>query len=392
MIIKPAQRTEQIQEYYFSKKLQEIEQLNAKGLSVINLGIGSPDMPPSPKVIDVLRTTALNPNNHSYQSYKGIKELRDAFAKWYSNCYNVELNSDKEIQLLAGSKEGILLLSLAFLNSGDKVLIPNPGYPTYSSATLLSGAEIISYDLLESNDWQPDFEALEKMDLSGVKIMWANYPNMPTGAKATPALYEKLIDFGTRHNILICNDNPYSFLLTETPLSILSIEGAKECCIELNSLSKTFNMAGWRVGMIAGNEHVISNVLKVKSNMDSGMFKPLQLAAVEALSLGKDWFKELNSEYRKRQELAGEIFNMLDVSYDKNSGGMFLWGKISDSWSNGEQLSDFLLNKAHVFITPGFIFGNNADKYIRISLCSDIPTLTKSIERIKKSIVSLTNQ
>lgn len=392
MIIQPAQRTEQIQEYYFSKKLQEIEQLNAKGLSVINLGIGSPDMPPSPKVIDALCTASLSPNNHSYQSYKGIKELREAFAKWYANYYNVELNSDKEIQLLTGSKEGILLLSLAFLNSGDKVLIPNPGYPTYSSATLLSGAEILSYDLLESNDWQPDFEALEKMDLTNVKIMWTNYPNMPTGAKATQDLYEKLVDFGTRHNILICNDNPYSFLLTDTQLSILSVEGAMECCVELNSLSKTFNMAGWRVGMIAGNEDVILTVLKVKSNMDSGVFKPLQLASVEALSLGKEWFEQLNGEYRERQKLAGEIFNLLNVSYDKDSGGMFLWGKISDSWSNGEELSDFLLNNAQVFITPGFIFGSNGDKYIRISLCSNIPTLTKSLERIKESISKLTNQ
>ena len=321
MIIQPAKRTESVQEYYFSRKLKEIAQINAAKKAageelVINLGIGSPDgMPPVP-AIEALCKSAQEPGNHAYQSYVGLPELRQAFASWYEKWYGVQLDPAKEIQPLVGSKEGILLISLAFLDKGDKVLVPDPGYPTYSSASKLVEAEILTYDLKAENGWQPDFEALEKMDLDGVKIMWTNYPNMPTGAPASEELYAKLVDFGLRHNILICNDNPYSFILNDNPLSILAQPRAKECCIELNSLSKAHNMAGWRIGMVAGEGEVISQILKVKSQMDSGMFKPMQLAAVEALAQGTEWFEQLNDEYRRRRVLAGEIFDLLGVTYD----------------------------------------------------------------------------
>lgn len=386
MIIQPANRTNSVNEYYFSRKLQEIDEMNRQGEKVINLGIGSPDMAPAADVVDALVHGAQNPDNHAYQSYKGLRDMRMAFADWYRKYYQVELDADHEIQPLTGSKEGILLLSLAFLNKGDKVLVPDPGYPTYSSATLLTEAEVVPFDLKEENGWMPDFDALEKSDLSGVKMMWVNYPNMPTGARANLQLYRKLVDFGLKHRILICNDNPYSFILNEEHLSILSVDRAKECCIELNSLSKAHNMAGWRIGMIAGAADVIANVLKVKSNMDSGMFKPLQLAAVKALAQPASWYITLNKEYQERKKLAGDIFNMLEVSYDKSSGGMFLWGKVSDTWKNGEELSDFILKRARVFITPGFIFGSNGDRYIRISLCAKQPILREAAGRIKKSL------
>jgi len=386
MIIQPANRTNSVNEYYFSRKLQEIDEMNRQGEKVINLGIGSPDMAPAADVVDALVHGAQNPDNHAYQSYKGLRDMRMAFADWYRKYYQVELDADHEIQPLTGSKEGILLLSLAFLNKGDKVLVPDPGYPTYSSATLLTEAEVVPFDLKEENGWMPDFDALEKSDLSGVKMMWVNYPNMPTGARANLQLYRKLVDFGLKHRILICNDNPYSFILNEEHLSILSVDRAKECCIELNSLSKAHNMAGWRIGMIAGAADVIANVLKVKSNMDSGMFKPLQLAAVKALAQPASWYIMLNKEYQERKKLAGDIFDMLEVSYDKSSGGMFLWGKVSDTWKNGEELSDFILKRARVFITPGFIFGSNGDRYIRISLCAKQPVLREAAGRIKKSL------
>ena len=379
MIIEAANRTKGVSEYYFSRKLQEIEAMNRSGEKVINLGIGSPDMAPASKVVEKLVQGAENPDNHAYQSYKGIPELREAFAAWYEKYYHVALDPVTEIQPLAGSKEGILLLSLAFLNRGDKVLVPNPGYPTYSSATLLTEAEIIPFDLKENNGWRPDFEALEAMDLNGVKMMWVNYPNMPTGACADMALYKRLVEFGQKHRILICNDNPYSFILNEEQLSILSVEGARTCCIELNSLSKAHNMAGWRIGMIAGDKEVIANVLKVKSNMDSGMFRPMQLAAAA-------WYEQLNAEYRKRKALAGEIFDTLGAKYDPGSRGMFLWGKIGSEWGNGEKLSDDILQKARVFITPGYIFGSNGDRYIRISLCAKQDMLKKALERIKRAL------
>ncbi len=386
MIIEAANRTKGVSEYYFSRKLQEIEAMNRSGEKVINLGIGSPDMAPASKVVEKLVQGAENPDNHAYQSYKGIPELREAFAAWYEKYYHVALDPVTEIQPLAGSKEGILLLSLAFLNRGDKVLVPNPGYPTYSSATLLAEAEIIPFDLKENNGWRPDFEALEAMDLNGVKMMWVNYPNMPTGACADMALYKRLVEFGQKHRILICNDNPYSFILNEEQLSILSVEGARTCCIELNSLSKAHNMAGWRIGMIAGDKEVIANVLKVKSNMDSGMFRPMQLAAAEALTLDAAWYEQLNAEYRKRKALAGEIFDTLGAKYDPGSRGMFLWGKIGSEWGNGEKLSDDILQKARVFITPGFIFGSNGDRYIRISLCAKQDMLKKALERIRRAL------
>lgn len=385
MIIQPAKRTESVQEYYFSRKLKEIVQMNAeraqKGEApVINLGIGSPDGMPPADAVEALCESAQQPGNHAYQSYVGLPELRQAFADWYSRWYGVELDPAKEIQPLVGSKEGILLISLAFLNAGDKVLVPDPGYPTYSSASKLVEAEIVTYDLKEDNGWRPDFEALEQMDLTGVKIMWTNYPNMPTGGPATEELYAKLVDFGRRHGILICNDNPYSFILNDNPLSILAQTGAKDCCLELNSLSKAHNMAGWRVGMVAADSEVIAQILKVKSQMDSGMYKPLQLAAVEALRQGPEWFEQLNAEYARRRVLAGEIFDMLGAEYDPNSAGMFLWGKVNQS---GEAVSDKVLYEAGVFITPGFIFGKNGEQYIRISLCAKPEVLQEAADRIK---------
>ena len=353
---------------------------------VINLGIGSPDGMPPMEAIEALCESATQPGNHAYQSYVGIPELRKAFAQWYSKWYGVELDPSKEIQPLVGSKEGILLISLAFLDKGDKVLVPDPGYPTYSSASKLVEAEILTYDLKEDNGWQPDFEALEKMDLSGVKIMWTNYPNMPTGAPATEELYSKLVDFGNRHGILICNDNPYSFILNDNPLSILSQPEAKKCCLELNSLSKAHNMAGWRMGMVAADADVIAQILKVKSQMDSGMFKPLQFAAVKALSQGEEWFTQLNAEYSRRRVLAGEIFDIIGAEYDKDSVGMFLWGRVAQS---GESLSDKLLYEAGVFITPGFIFGKNGENYIRISLCAKPEVLVEAASRIRNIMQSL---
>ena len=397
MIIQPAKRTESVQEYYFSRKLKEIAQMNADRAKrgeapVINLGIGSPDGMPPAEAIQALCESARQPGNHAYQSYVGLPELRQAFADWYAKWYDVQLDPAKEIQPLVGSKEGILLISLAFLDKGDKVLVPDPGYPTYSSASKLVEAEIITYDLKADNGWQPDFEALEQMDLTGVKIMWTNYPNMPTGAPATEELYAKLVEFGKRHGILICNDNPYSFILNDNPLSILAQPGAMDCCLELNSLSKAHNMAGWRIGTVAADAEIIGQILKVKSQMDSGMFKPLQLAAVEALSQGPEWFAELNEEYSCRRVLAGEIFDMLGAEYDQNSAGMFLWGKVSGcnlergEKSPGEIISDRVLNDAGVFITPGFIFGKNGEDYIRISLCAEPEVLKKAANQISKLI------
>ena len=388
MIIKAAKRTGAVQEYYFSRKLKEIAQMNAERASrgeelIINLGIGSPDgMPPMP-ALDALCDSARQAGSHAYQSYVGIPELRQAFSDWYMRWYGVELDPKTEIQPLVGSKEAVLLISMAFLDKGDKVLVPDPGYPTYSSASKLAEAEIVPYDLCEEHGWWPDFDALEKMDLSGVKIMWTNYPNMPTGAAASEDLYAKLVDFGRRHGILICNDNPYSFILNDRPLSILAQPGAKECCLELNSLSKAHNMAGWRIGMVAAEPEIISEILKVKSQMDSGMFKPLQVAAVEALSQGPEWFAELNAEYARRRVLAGEIFDMLGAEYDHDSTGMFLWGRVGQA---GAEVSDKLLYEAGVFITPGFIFGKNGDNYIRISLCSKPEVLKRAAEKIKAVI------
>ncbi len=382
--IVPADRVGSVQEYYFSRKLKEVAEMNAAGKDVINLGIGSPDLPPSEDTIETLCEHARKANEHGYQPYVGIPELREAFANWYKTWYGVELNPKTEIQPLIGSKEGILHISLAFLNPGDGVLVPNPGYPTYSSVSHLVGAKLIHYELKEELGWQPDFDELEKMDLSGVKLMWTNYPNMPTGANAGMELYQKLVDFGRRHQIIICNDNPYSFILNEHPLSILSVPGAKEICIEMNSMSKAHNMPGWRMAMLASNAQFVQWILKVKSNVDSGQFKPMQYAAVAALAAPKAWYDKMNETYRSRRALAGEIMHAIGCEYDENQVGMFLWGRIPDSISHSEALADKVLYEANVFLTPGFIFGSQGDRYIRISLCCNNTMLQKALDRIKK--------
>ncbi len=380
----PAERLSSISEYYFSTKLKEVAEMNAKGLNVISLGVGSPDLPPSKETIEALCKSAAEPNAHSYQPYVGIPELRKAFADWYKKWFAVDLNPANEIQPLIGSKEGILHISLAFLNPGDGVLVPNPGYPTYSSVSNLVQAKVISYDLDENNNWQPDFDALEQIDLSNVKLMWVNYPNMPTGASATPELFQKLVAFGKKHGIVICNDNPYSFILNENRLSILQVEGAKDCCIELNSMSKSHNMPGWRMGMLASNAEFVQWVLKVKSNIDSGQFKPMQVAAIAALNNPDEWHREMNIElYKNRRQLAEKILKTLDCTFDKSQVGMFLWGKIPDKYKDSGELADKVLYNAKVFITPGFIFGDKGNRYIRLSLCANEKMLGEALERIK---------
>ena len=384
--IVPAERVNSVQEYYFSKKLKEVAEMNAAGKKVINLGIGSPDLPPSEQTIETLCQHARNANEHGYQPYVGIPELRQAFADWYKTWYQVELDPKSEIQPLIGSKEGILHISLAFLNPGDGVLVPNPGYPTYSSVSKLVQANLIPYELKEELGWQPDFDELEKMDLSNVKLMWTNYPNMPTGANASMELYQKLVDFGRKHGIIICNDNPYSFILNEHPLSILRIPGAKDICIELNSMSKAHNMPGWRMAMLASNKQFVQWILKVKSNIDSGQFKPMQHAAVEALAAPKAWYDKMNETYRSRRALAGEIMHTLGCTYDENQVGMFLWGRIPDTYSGSEELADKVLYEANVFLTPGFIFGSQGNRFIRISLCCNNQMLQEALTRIQKVI------
>ena len=393
MIIKPANRTLSVKEYYFSIKNKEMAKLNAeraaKGLDpIINLGIGSPDGTPPRPALEVLAREAVKDGVHGYQSYTGIPELRKAFAEWYARYYGVTLDPACEIQPLTGSKEGILIASLTFLNPGDGVLVPDPGYPTYTSASQMCDARIIKYDLLEENGWYPDFDALEKIDLTGVKLMWTNYPGMPTGAQATPQLYERLVDFARRHQIMIINDNPYSFIRTTEHISILAVPGAKDCCLEMNSLSKAHNMAGWRLGMIAGDAACIKEILKVKSQMDSGIFRPLQLAAVEALNAGEDWFTELNAEYHRREKVAWRIMDALGATYSTDAAGLFVFGRLPkgiaavEGKTPGEVVSDKLLYEAGVFITPGFIFGHNGENYIRISLCAKVPTLEKALNKI----------
>ncbi len=383
-MITPADRLESVSEYYFSRKLKEVADMNARGLNVISLGIGSPDLPPSGITLDTLCNEAQNPTAHGYQPYTGVPELRKSFANWYKTWYNVELDAQTEILPLIGSKEGILHVTLALANVGDAVLVPNPGYPTYSSLSKLLGVEVMNYNLTEENGWMPNFDELEQMDLSKVKIMWTNYPNMPTGANATTEVYEKLVDFARRKNIVLVNDNPYSFILNDKPTSILSIAGAKDHCIEFNSLSKSHNMPGWRVGMIAANAQFISWILKVKSNIDSGMFRPLQLAAAKALESGTEWYSANNSTYRKRRQVAEEIMTILGCTFNHQQVGMFLWGKIPDSYTNVEELTEKILHEARVFITPGFIFGSNGERYIRISLCADEAKLSEAKKRIEE--------
>ena len=380
--IAPARRLDSVKEYYFSKKLKEIAQLNANGADIISLGIGGPDRPPHRDVIDTLCSEAAVASNHSYQPYVGIPQLRQAFAAWYLRFYGVSLDANTEIQPLIGSKEGILHTTLAFVNPGDGVLVPNPGYPTYSSVSRLAEAEIFTYDLLESNNWQPDFDQLEAMPLDKIKLMWVNYPNMPTGAQASMELFQRLVDFGKRHGIVIVNDNPYSFILHEKPLSILSVPGAKDIAIEMNSLSKSHNMAGWRIGMLASNPQFIQWILKVKSNIDSGQFKPMMLAAVKALEAPDSWYEDVNATYSRRRKIAEKIMATLGCSFDPRQGGLFLWGKIADDMESAEAVSDMLLYNARVFITPGFIFGSNGNRYIRISLCATEEKMNEALERI----------
>lgn len=381
--ITPADRLLDVSEYYFSKKLEEVAQMNAQGMDVISLGVGSPDMPPADSTIQTLCETSQSPHVHGYQSYTGIPELRNSFASWYQRWYNVTLNPETEIQPLIGSKEGILHITLAFVNPGDRVLVPNPGYPTYTSLSKLLGAEVVHYNLKEDNNWMPDFDELESMDTSNVKLMWVNYPNMPTGANATTELFERLVDFARRRQIVIVNDNPYSFILNNNPLSILSVEGAKDCCIELNSMSKSHNMPGWRVGMLAANATFIQWILKVKSNIDSGMFRPLQLAAATALQADCDWYEANNKNYRSRRQLAGEIMKQLGCTFNEDQVGMFLWGKIPETYTDVEELTEKVLHEAKVFLTPGFIFGSNGARYIRISLCCKNDRLQEALNRIK---------
>ena len=387
--IVPAERIGNVQEYYFSVKLKEITQMNAQGADVINLGIGSPDLPPAKAVTDTLACEAENPKAHGYQPYVGTPQLREAFAQWYRRWYNVELNPADEVLPLIGSKEGIMHISMAFINEGDAVLVPNPGYPTYSSVSKLVGAKIINYNLSPDNGWQPDFDDLEAqhrdgvINLEEVKLMWCNYPNMPTGANGSVELFEKLVAFGKKYNIIICHDNPYSFILNDKPLSILSVEGAKDICIELNSMSKSHNMPGWRIGVLASNRQFVEWVLRVKSNMDSGMFRPLQLAAVEALRQPKEWYEKMNKVYVARKALAQAILEKVGAEVAPGQVGLFLWGKVA---GKGVDVCDDVLYKAKVFITPGFIFGSNGENYIRISLCANEETLAKALERIEKEI------
>ena len=382
--IKPASRLDAVQEYYFSRKLKEVARLNAEGQDIISLAIGSPDQPPSPQTIDKLCEVAHDPSAHGYQPTMGTMELRKAMADFYHRWYGVEVDAASEVQPLIGSKEGILHITLAFVNPGDEVLVPNPGYPTYTSLSKILGAKVVNYNLDEDNGWQPDFEELERRDLSRVKLMWTNYPNMPTGGDARMETYSKLVDFARRHDIVVVNDNPYSFILNEHPLSLLQVEGAKDCCIELNSMSKGYNMPGWRVGMCVSNPQFISWILKIKSNIDSGTFRGLQLAAAEALKTNtEEWHREYNINlYRRRREIAERIMQALGCTYDDSQVGMFLWGKIADKYANAEQLTERVLHEARVFITPGFIFGSNGERYVRISLCAQGDKMQEALRRI----------
>lgn len=382
--IKPASRLDAVQEYYFSRKLKEVARLNAEGQDIISLAIGSPDQPPSPHTIDKLCEVAHDPSAHGYQPTMGTMELRKAMAYFYHRWYGVEIDAASEVQPLIGSKEGILHITLAFVNPGDEVLVPNPGYPTYTSLSKILGAKVVNYNLDEDNGWQPDFEELEHRDLSRVKLMWTNYPNMPTGGDARMETYRKLVDFARRHDIVVVNDNPYSFILNEHPLSLLQVEGAKDCCIELNSMSKGYNMPGWRVGMCVSNPQFISWILKIKSNIDSGTFRGLQLAAAEALTTNtEEWHREYNINlYRRRREIAERIMQALGCTYDDSQVGMFLWGKIADKYANAEQLTERVLHEARVFITPGFIFGSNGERYVRISLCAQDDKMQEALRRI----------
>jgi len=381
-MIETSKRLEGIGEYYFSQKLREIDELNKQGKNIINLGIGSPDQPPHPDVIKTLQEESAKPNVHAYQSYKGSPILRKAMSDWYKKWYNVDLNPDTEILPLIGSKEGIMHICMTYLNKGDEVLVPNPGYPTYRSAVMLAGGKCKEYKLREKNNYEPDFDKLSEKGLKKVKLMFVNYPQMPTGQLPSKELFEKLVAFGKENKILIIHDNPYSFILNENPMSLLSVEGAKECVIELNSLSKSQNMAGWRVGMLCGAKERIEEVLRFKSNMDSGMFLPVQLAAAKALGLGKEWYDEVNKVYRERREKVFELLKLLNCKFSKEQAGMFVWAKIPSKYKTGFELSDDVLYNSNVFITPGGIFGDSGDKYVRVSLCAPVEKFEEAIRRI----------
>lgn len=385
--MKPASRVDSIQEYYFSRKLKEVAKLNAEGKDIISLAIGSPDMPPSKQTIDKLCAVANEPDAHGYQPTSGLPELHSAMAGFYKRTYGVDLDAKTEVQPIIGSKEGIMYVTLAFCNPGDKVLIPDPGYPTYTAVNKLFGTQIVNYDLREDNGWQPDFDKLEKMDLSGVKVMWSNYPNMPTGGNARRETFERLVAFAKEHDILVVNDNPYSLILNEHPMSIMQVPGAKDCCIEFNSMSKSHNMPGWRVAMIVGNKNFISWMFKIQSNIENGTFRGIQLAAAEAFNTNTpEWHRENNIEnYRRRRVIAEDIMEALGCTFDPKQVGMFLWGKIPDRYADVEDLTEAVLHKASVFITPGFIFGNNGKRYIRISLCAKDDKMKEALERIIKA-------
>lgn len=381
-----SKRLEGIGEYYFSQKLREIEELNKAGKNIINLGIGSPDLPPHPDVIKVLQDEAAKPNVHAYQGYKGSPVLRQAIKEWYRKWYHVALNADTEILPLIGSKEGIMHICMTYLDKGDEVLVPNPGYPTYRSAVKLAGGKCVEYKLRQKNNYEPDFDKLEKSKLKKVKLMFVNYPQMPTGQAPLRQLFEKIVAFGKKHDILIIHDNPYSFILNESPMSLLSIEGAKDVVIELNSLSKSHNMAGWRVGTLCGAKERIEEVLRFKSNMDSGMFLPVQLASAKALGLGREWHDEVNDTYRKRREKVFELLDLLDCKYSTEQVGLFVWAAIPKKYKDGYALSDEILYNCNVFITPGGIFGDAGDKYIRVSLCGSVDRFEEAIKRIKNEM------
>jgi aspartate/methionine/tyrosine aminotransferase len=388
MNLQVAKRLQQTEEYYFSKKLREIDEMNKAGAKVINLGIGSPDLPPHPSVIAALNEQAQKPDTHAYQGYKGIPALRQAIASFYKRYYRVELDPEKEVLPLIGSKEGIMHICMTYLQEGDEALVPNPGYPTYRSAVNLSGATVVDYDLEEKNGWLPDLDALAKKDLSKVKLMWVNYPHMPTGARFNEEFALKLVSFAQQHNILICHDNPYSFILNKQPQSLLQTPGAREVVLELNSLSKSSNMAGWRVGMLVGKQEWINEVLRFKSNMDSGMFQPLQMAAVKALELGPEWYADLNSIYEGRRKKVFELLALLNCTYDPNQVGLFVWAKIPATAKDGFALTDEILQQTQVFITPGGIFGSNGNGYIRVSLCKDEKVFDEVLDRIKSKFKS----
>lgn len=384
--ITPANRVNEIKEYYFSRKLKEIAALNAQGADIISLGVGGPDFPPHVSVVDTLCTEVRKEGAHGYQPYVGLPALRDAYAQWYSRWYKVDLDSTSEVLPLIGSKEGILHTTLAFVNPGDGVLVPNPGYPTYTSVSKLAGAQIHYYDLTEANNWEPNFDQLEQLAKKGnIKLMWVNYPHMPTGKAASKELFEKLVTFGHSHGIVIVNDNPYSFILnTDLPLSILQVEGARDIAIEMNSLSKSHSMPGWRMGMVASNPTFINWILKVKSNVDSGQFKPMMLAAIQALQSDENWYASINAVYAPRRRAAEQLMDALGCKWDSKQRGLFLWGRIPDSEESSEAFAQKILDKARVFIVPGFIFGSNGDRYVRISLCATEHNINEATRRVKQ--------